>query len=67
MAKTNYADMSYEELQAEKWAIDEKIRGLKVTKRELARLMDAKIHDQRLQAMADKLSPEEKAQLKDKL
>lgn len=67
MAKTNYADMSYEELEAEKQKIDAQIRGLKATKQELAALMDAKQGDLKLQKLADNLSPKDKAALKAKL
>ena len=67
MVKSNYEDMNYGELEAEKGKIEGQIAGLKTTARELARLMESKQGEQKLQKIADKLSLEEKAQLKDKL
>jgi len=67
MAKTNYEDMSYQELVAEKQNITAQVEELRGIAKEIARLMEAKQGDQKLQAMADKLSPEDKAALKDKL
>lgn len=65
MVKTNYADMSYEELEAEKRKILAQVGGLRTTAREIARLMDAKLGEQKLQKMAEKLSPTEKSKLKE--
>ena len=63
----NYEDMSYEEAAAEKRDVFNQIAQLKDKARMLAGLMEAKQGDQKLQAIADKLSPEEQAALKDKL
>lgn len=67
MAKSSYEDMSYEELGAEKQEINTKIVSLQNAAHEITRLMNAKQHDQKLQQMADKLSEDDKAALKEKL
>lgn len=65
MVKSNYEDMNYGKLEAEKRKIEGQIAGLKTTARELARLMESKQGERKLQIMADKLSPTEKSKLKE--
>lgn len=65
--KKAYEDMSYEELEAEKHDIEGQINELKSKTRALAKLMDAKQGEVKLKTMVDKLSPDEKAQVKEML